>query len=106
MGLSDIFRLEESTELVGRRVYNFLIRVGIFAAAIVALGALGIVVGILVLYGAELVGLDEKTRYFLTGTSGVLYVLLVTAAFLFAVSDLIQLLWYYFSSGVGRDGKE
>ena len=70
------------------------------------MGDLGIVIGNLVLYGAELVGLDEKTKYLLGAISGVLYVLLVLGAFLFAVSDLIQLLWYYFSSGVGRDGKD
>ena len=106
MSVRDIFRLEESTELVGRRVYNFLVRVAIFLAAIVALGALGIIVGILVLYGADVIGLDEKTKGYLRAASGILYVLLVIGAFLFAVGDLLQLLWYYLTSGAGRDGRE
>lgn len=104
MTMRDMFRLDDSTVVLGRRVYNFLSRVVIFAVATVALGALGIVLGYLILFGADLIGLDAKTKDLIKASTGVLYVLLVISSLLFAVGDLLQLLWYYLTSGVGKDG--
>ena len=104
MTLRDMFRLDDSTVILGRRVYNFLCRVIIFAAATVLLGAVGILLGYLILFGSDLIGLDGKTRDLIKAATGMLYVLLVISSLLFAVGDLIQLLWYYLTSGAGKNG--
>ncbi|MDE2788297.1 MAG: hypothetical protein OXL37_16780 [Chloroflexota bacterium] len=90
--------------VLGRRVYNFLYRVVIFAVATIVLGAVGILLGFVILFGADLIGLDEKTKDLMKASTGMLYVLLVISSLLFAVGDLLQLLWYYLTSGVGRNG--
>lgn len=106
MTLRDMFRLDDSTVILGRRVYNFLYRVVIFAVATVVLGALGILLGLLILFGADQIGLDAKTKDFIKAATGVLYVLLVISSLLFAVGDLLQLLWYYLTSGVRENGTD
>ncbi len=104
MAMRDMFRLDDSTVGLGRRVYNLLYRVVIFALATVVLGAVGILLGFLILFGADLVGLDEKTKDLMKASAGMLYVLLVISSLLFALGDVLQLLWYYLTSGVGRNG--
>ena len=100
VGLRDVFRLEESTVVTARRLYNLLVRAVMFGSAIVILGGMSVGFHFLIAYAASFLGLDQKTQDLLKAGSASFFVVLVIVAFLLSIGDVLKLLWYYLS---GRD---
>ena len=77
-----------------------------FGVALVALGGMSLGLNFLLNFGAAAYGLDEKTQDYLRAGSASFFVVLVMAAFLFAIGDVVKLVWYYFFGREGEDGRD
>lgn len=95
MGLRDVFRLDESTVVTARRLYNLLVRAVMFGSAIVILGGMSVGFHFLIAYAASSLDLDQKTQDLLKAGSASFFVVLAIVAFLLSIGDVLKLFWYY-----------
>ena len=96
MRFRDIFRLEDSKIRAGQHIYNLSFRALMFGLAVVVFGGVSIGLNYFLPVVASELGLGEETQVLLKVGAAVFFVVLVMAAVLLAVGDLLRLVWYYF----------
>ena len=76
-----------------------------FGIAIVFVGVVSVGLNYLQPHAAFILGLDEKTQGMIQAGSAIFFVVLVVAALLFAIGDVVKLVWYYLSGREGENGR-
>ncbi len=106
MRVRDIFRLEESTIRLGKRIVNLMAKGLMFSLAIVGFGALAIGLNLFLPIVASQLGLDDKTQVLLKAGAAVFFVVLAVTSVLFGIADVCKLFWYYWRDGESKDGRD
>ena len=89
------FGLYDSTLRSWRRLWNLLVSSLAYLAAVVALGVLLWVSGGLMGWVGDLLGIDQKTQFFLAAAVKAIFVALIAVSLTHAIGDAAKLVWYY-----------